>query len=112
MANHTTLTSDNEQDDVQCVALRLAETNTSLSAAGARALAKFLAFTWEVTGRPVDVDYELLALEYTQFKTAHAVAVAMTDGEFTKEWEISELDYLKENCTVLTFRGGVIVAGL
>ena len=86
---------------------------------GARALVEHLEELEEETGISVEFDVVAIRCEYSEYASATAAALELSDWEYRpEEWgadydedeaEEHAVQYLQDLTTVITFKGGVIV---
>ena len=86
---------------------------------GARALVEHLEELEEETGEPIELDVVAIRCDYSEYSSAAAAALELSDWEYRPDgWgadydedeaEEHALQYLQDRTTVISFAGGVIV---
>jgi hypothetical protein len=86
---------------------------------GALALVEHLEELEEETGEPIEFDVVAIRCDYSEYASARAAALELSDWEYRpEEWgadydedeaEEHALQYLRDRTTVIVFNGGVVV---
>jgi hypothetical protein len=89
----------------------LRDSNACWTRSGAFALAEYLQEMEDSTGEQIEFDAVAIRCDFSEYPSAvEAYNDISTGEELTEDDEEKALEWLRDNCQVIDFKGGVIVS--